>query len=213
MKRKIAALLLLVMLLMLTACKSSPKGTDFQTVQKNGEPLYVTYYYEDQIIRVRDQPFSGAAYDSNGNLIAELGSTENEDTYRYKYDDGDLTIYYPNEATWWESESADGAIGGWSNDYDPERYIEGEVLARQIRAAYDAPSGNPDAVLGVAVLSLVLILMGIFMIKDPEAVIHMKYAIRFHYVEPTDFALAEIRIAGVVAIAVAVIAFLLAAFG
>lgn len=209
MKRKMAVVLLIVMLFVLTGCKGNPKGTELQVVRKNDEQVFVTYNYDDQTITVSSELFTVTAYDSDGNPLHTPGSMKNQDMYRYEYDDGDLTIYYPNEAIWWESSTA----GGWSNDYDPERYIEGEVLARQIRAAYDAPSGNPDAVLGVAVLSLVLILMGIFMIKDPEAVIHMKYAIRFHYVEPTDFALAEIRIAGVVAIAVAVIAFLLAAFG
>lgn len=202
MKRKIAVVLILVLLLMLTACQQAPESPGIQIVAKNGEELFVVYHYDEQTITVGKT--LATVYGPDGELIWE------EDRYSYEYDDGDIMIHYPNGATWWENTTDTGAISGWDGDYDPDRYIDGAVLAQQLNQAYRDVGKDWDDVVLIGILCLVIIIVGIFMIKDPETVIRMKYGLRFYHVEPTEFALSEVRFGGVIAIVGSVILFLVA---
>ena len=117
---------------MLAACHQEPKGTAWGVVSKDDETIGLTIYFDNGIIRASDKMATVVAYDSYGNVI---GNTQTEDEYRYEYDNGDITIHYPNGATYWESASANGAIGGWDGDYDTDRYIDGMTLAMQLTQA------------------------------------------------------------------------------
>ena len=207
MKRKIAVVLLLVMLLMLTACQQAPKGTTWQPITKNGEVMSLSINFDDHTITASEGMHSAAAVGSDGEMLTPADA----DVYHYTYGEGDITITYPNGATWWENASNGGAVSGWDGDYDTDRYIDGMVLAQQLNQAYQYAGKDWDHVVVIGILCLVIIILGIFMIKDPETVIHMKYGLRFYHVEPTEFTLWEVRIGGIVGIAGSVILFLVVA--
>ncbi len=207
MKRKIAIVLLAVMLLALTACAAKPKGTDILTVEKGGQELFVIYNYEKQTISVGKT--LSTVYGPDGELIWE---EDRKDRYRYEYDDGDITIVYPNGATYWESATTTGAVIGWDDDYDPDRYIDGEFLARQITKAYNTPR-NWDNVITIGLLCLLIIGLSIVDIKHPDIFYKMRYGLWVQNAEPTEFALMMSRIGGVCGIILAVILFLVVAFG
>ena len=207
MKRIIAVILLAVTVLTLAACTAKPKGTDILTVEKNGKELFVIYNYEEQTISVGET--LSTVYGPDGELIWE---EDRKDRYRYEYDNGNITIYYPNGATWWESSTATGAIGGWDGDYDTDRYIEGDFLARQITKAYNTPR-NWDNVVIIGLVSLIMIGVGVVSIKHPEFFYELRYGLWFENVEPTDFALSMSRIGGVICIVAAVVMFLVVLFG
>lgn len=208
MKRKIVVVLILVMLLMLTACAAKPKGTTWQTITKNGEVMGLTINFDDHTITAGEGMHSAVAVGSNGEVLTPAEA----DIYHYTYEDGDITIRYPNGATYWESASANGAVSGWDGDYDTDRYVDGMTLAMQLNQAYNNSGKNWDEVVIIGIVCLVIIIVGIFMVKDPEMVIHMKYGLRFSYAEPTEFALSEVRFGGIIAILGSVILFLVAVF-
>lgn len=207
MKRKIAVVLILVLLLTLTACGRAPKGTEIQIVEKNGEELFVVYHFAEQTITVGKT--LSTAYGPDGELLWE---EDRKDQYSYEYEDGDITITYPNGATYWESASANGAIGGWDGDYDTDRYVDGMTLAMQLNQAYRNAGKDWDYVVIAALFGIVMIIVGIFMIKDPETMIQWEYGLRFYHVEPTEFYIGATRVSGVVLIAAAVILFLVALY-
>ena len=134
--------------------------------------------------------------------------TEEEDVYYYTYEDGDITITYPNGATWWTSSTA----GGWDNDYDPERYIDGDILAQQLTQAYQYSRKNWDHVLVAGFFALIIIVLSILDIMHPDVLHKMRYGLWVQNAEPTEFALMMSRICGIVAIVFAVIMFLVAFF-
>lgn len=205
MKRKIAFILMLVMLMLLTlaACATKPKGTEIKTVEKNGDTLFVIYDFDDQTISVGSTLVS--VYGPDGELIWD---EDRKDEYRYVYDNGNITITYPNGATWWESSTA----GGWSNDYDPERYIEGEFLARQLTQAYQSSRKNWDSVFLVGLVCLLIIGLCIVDIIHPDIFYRLRYGLWVQNAEPTEFAMTMSRIGGIVGIVLSVILFLLVLF-
>ena len=207
MKRKIAIALLAVMLLTLVACQRAPKGSDILTVEKDGKKLFVIFKYEEQTISVGET--LSTVYGPDGELIWEQ---DRKDRYQYQYDDGNITITYPNGATYWESATTTGAVIGWDDDYDPERYIDGDILARQLTQAYQYSRKNWDPVLVVGFFSLIIIVLSILDIMHPDVLHKMRYGLWVQNAEPTEFALMMSRICGIVAIVFAVIMFLVAFF-
>lgn len=207
MKRKIAVVLILVLLLTLTACGRAPKGTEIQIVEKNGEELFVVYHFAEQTITVGKT--LSTVYGPDGELLWE---EDRKDQYSYEYEDGDITITYPNGATYWESASANGAIGGWDGDYDTERYIDGMILAQQLNLAYQNSGKNWDEVVIVGLVCLLIIGLGIVDIMHPELLFSLRYRLWVRDAEPTEFALMMSRIGGVICIVLSVIMFLIVLF-
>ena len=68
-KRICALVLLVLMLLTLVACESSPKGTTSQYIEKNDEVVTLVINFDERTITAGDFPFSVTAVDSNGNVI------------------------------------------------------------------------------------------------------------------------------------------------
>lgn len=207
MKQKIAVVLILVLLLTLTACGRAPKGTEIQIVEKNGEELFVVYHFAEQTITVGKT--LSTAYGPDGELLWE---EDRKDQYSYEYEDGDITITYPNGATYWESASANGAIGGWNGDYDTERYIDGMILAQQLNLAYQNSGKNWGEVVLTGLLCLVLAGLGLVDVMHPELFYELRYRWRFKNVEPTELALTVSKVSGVAIIVISVICFLVVLF-
>lgn len=195
------------MLLALTACQRSPKGTTWQHITKDDEVLTLVIDFDAKTITAGDFPFSITAVDSNGNIIGDAPQKEG-DVYHYTFDDGDITITYPNGATWW----ANGSVGGWDGDYDTGRYIDGDTLARQLTQAHQYARKNWDNVLIVGLVCLLIIGLCIVDIMHPDIFYKMRYGLWVQNAEPTEFALMMSRIGGIVGIVLAVILFLCVLF-
>ena len=207
MKRIIAIILILVMMLMLTACAAKPKGSEIKTVEKNGDTLFAIYDYDAKTIRVGSTLAS--VYGPDGELIWE---EDRKDEYRYEYDNGDITIHYPNGATYWESASANGAIGGWDGNYDTDRYIDGMTLAMQLTQAYNNSGKNWDEVVIMGLVCLVVIGLCLVDVIHPEWFFELRYSLWVRNAEPTEFALMMSRMGGVIGIVLCVIMFLIVLF-
>ena len=207
MKRKIAIALLAVMLLTLAACGRAPKGITWQHVMKDDEVVTLVINFDQQTITAGGDMVAITEVDNNGTVIG--GTPQNEgDVYHYTFEDENITITYPNGATWWTSSTA----GGWSNDYDPERYIDGDILAQQLTQAYQYSRKNWDHVLVMGLVSLIIIIVSILDIMHPDIFHKMRYGLWVQNAEPTEFALTISRVGGVVAIVLAVIGFLVVLF-
>ena len=207
MKQKIAIVLLVLMLLTLAACQRSPRGTTYQFIQKNDETVSLVINFDEKTIEAKDWPGSVTAYDSNGNVIGGTPQKE-KDVYHYTFEDGDITITYPNGALYNET----GALISWSDDYDPDRYIDGETLVRQLTQAYQYSGKNWDHVLIMGLVALVVIAVSIMDIMHPDIFYRVRYGLWVRNAEPTEFALTVSRICGVIAIVISVIGFLVVLF-
>ena len=211
MKRKTAIVLLIVMLLMLTACQREPKGTAWQHIVKDDEMTGLTIDFDNKTITASKNMVTIIVDDSYEYIGDNL--TEEKDVYHYTYENGNITITYPNGATYWESATSTGTVSGWDGDYDTDRYIDGGILAMQLTQAYGNSDKNWDDVVLVWLACIGIAAVGCWMAIAPEAVIELRYGLWFRHVEPTDFAIGATRVSGIVAIAAAVILALVAAFG
>ena len=207
MKRTVALLLLVVMVITLSACSASPRGIETQVVGKNGEPVILTFNYDEKTITAGGDMFT---VEVGGVPVWSDTPAEDEDVYRYEYDGGNITITYPNGAVWIESPTSTGAVISWDDNYDPQRYIEGDVFVPYLKQAY-MPQYR-EGIGGIGFACLIMAAVGVVMFVVPEELIEMKYGWRFKNAEPTEFAVWEVRIGGIVVVIVAVVIFLIAAF-
>lgn len=207
MKRTVALLLLVVMVITLSACSTGPRGIETQVVGKNGEPVILTFNYDEKTITAGGDMFT---VEVGGVPVWSDTPAEDEDVYRYEYDGGNITITYPNGAVWIESPTSTGAVFSWDDNYDPQRYIEGDVLARYLEEAHRPQSR--EGIVGIGFACLIMAAIGVVMFAVPEELIEMKYGWRFKNAEPTEFAVWEVRIGGIIIVVVAIVIFLIAAF-
>ena len=128
-------------------------------------------------------------------------------TYRYSLD-GDsggysIEITYPDGSTyWWRTQSSGFGVGygGWSDDYDENRYVNGDILC-DILEDEVPEERDPKPIL----LIVVLLAIGIFNAVSPHTAWYLENGWRFKNAEPSDLALGMTRLAGIVFIAVAII--------
>ena len=135
--------------------------------------------------------------------------THGEDVYTYAISGGGssstIRITYPNGATYhwtWSGNSGYGS-GGWSDDYDPERYADGDTLMELVN--FQPPresSGSP-------LLGLLAIAVGIFNLAVPRTAWYLSYGWRFKDAEPSDAALALGRLGGGIAVFAGLLLFFL----
>ena len=144
-------------------------------------------------------------------LVDRENQTISDGTHTYRYvltgdsDGYSVRITYPNGSSyWWETRKSGGGImtgyGGWSDDYDEERYAKGDVLCDILEASVPEKT-EPKNILIV----LLLLAAGIFNAAAPHTAWYLEYGWRYKDAEPSDLALAATRFGGVAAIAVAVI--------
>ena len=207
MKRTVALLLLVVMVITLSACSASPRGIETQVVGKNGEPVILTFNYDEKTITAGGDMFT---VEVGGVPVWSDTPAEDEDVYRYEYDGGNITITYPNGAVWNEAPTSTGAAISWDDNYDPQRYIEGDVFVPYLKQAY-MPQYR-EGIGGIGFACLIMAAIGVVMFAVPEELIEMKYGWRFKNAEPTEFAVWEVRIGGIIIVVVAIVIFLIAAF-
>lgn len=116
----------------------------------------------------------------------------------------DIKITYPDGSSyWWRTQSSGGVMighGGWSDDYDENRYVDGDTLCDVLSGSVpkDSSSGNFGII-------LILFLIGLFNTLCPQAAWYLEYGWRFKNAEPSDLALGLNRFGGLVALIIAVI--------
>lgn len=125
--------------------------------------------------------------------------TQGEDEYHLAYDQtgsaSTVTITYPNGATYYETKQDSITHSGHSTEYDPQRYVSGEILMgvlNQPRMAEEKKSGNP-------LLGAFCILLGAFNLFLPELAWRVQYGWAIKNAAPTNFAVLLSRITGALA--------------
>lgn len=185
MKRIIAVLLTMVLLLSLTAC-GPRKRTGREDVYLEEAGVTVTIDYDNETIRCGD------------------------DLYTYTVSRDYCTINYPNGATYWDY----GMYHVPDEDYDPERYLPAELLLPLLAHQQAAMSRNKSGLDITAVLSFVLLLtLGLWAIISPESMAYLRGGWRFKNAEPTEWAITMERIAGIFFLIMALVLLGLLIFG
>lgn len=100
------------------------------------------------------------------------------------------TLSYPNGATYYLSSYGINSNSGWSDDYDENRYIPGDVLISLLEREY------PQEKKGTPFLGLVCVALGIWGIAKPESLWYLGYGWRYRNAEPSDAALVMERLSG-----------------
>ena len=127
-------------------------------------------------------------------------------TYTYQYSLSvrsggySIDITYPDGSSYWWQTNANSGAGGWSDDYDSTRYIDGMTLCHVLEE--DVPKENRGTNVPLALL---ILLIGLFHAITPHTVWFLEYGWRFKEAEPSDLALALNRIGGILAIIIAII--------
>ncbi len=177
-KRKVFSVLFLAMLLLaLCSCSHAPM---LYTIERSG----VSYEVNKESNTISD----------GTNLYSYTFSGNNEDY--------DVTITYPDGSTYWWEMSGHTGSGGWSDDYDPEQYADGDILTEVLLAeAPKAPKHSGGEFFAVALLFA----LGLFYIVAPKIAWYLGYGWRYKDAEPSDLAIGFSRFGGVVAIIIAAI--------
>lgn len=131
---------------------------------------------------------------------------DGRNTYQYSFSGSKSSytadITYPDGSTyWWEQQGSSGH-GGWSDNYDKNCFVAGDVLCDVLKEK--APKiSNPSNFF----LAIILLGIGIFNIISPYTAWYWQYGWRYKDAEPSDAALSTNRILGGVAIFFAIIIF------
>lgn len=123
-------------------------------------------------------------------------------TYGYQISGGSTTITYPNGATYYWSWSGNVGSGGWGEGYDPETYVDGDILLDVLNQGtpQKESGGNP-------LLGLLLIALGIWHAASPYTAWYLSHGWRYKNAEPSDLALGMTRVGGFVVIVAGIILF------
>lgn len=175
MKKLLFFLLNILVILSLCACSSSPTA---YTVEKDG-----------------------TSYEVNTENSTISDGTH---TYRYSFSgnssDYNVKITYPDSSSYWFQMSGSTGYGGWSENYDEKRYVDGDTLRDVILEK--APRESTP---GKFLAALILIGVGILNIASPHTAWYLEYGWRYKNAEPSDLALSLGRLSGFVAIIIAVV--------
>lgn len=167
-------LLILVMSLLLCACGAT---STVYTIEKNN----VSYEVDTENETISD-----------GINVYQYEFSGNKSSY-------DVNITYPDGSTYWFHMSGGAGHGGWSDDYDEDRYVDGDTLSDVLleKAPKEVNSGNWLA-------ALIIAIVGIFNIVSPYSAWYLEYGWRYKNAEPSDIALGLNRVVGVIAVVAAV---------
>lgn len=183
MKRFLIAILGVLLVFSLCSCSFSYTGTrSTYTVNKYG-----TDYVVD--------PDNGTISDGTHTYQYELSVSSGGYS---------INITYPDGSTYWWNAQRRGNVttgsGGWSDDYDENRYVDGGTLCDVLEENNPRENGSDNMI-----LIFFLLAVGIFNTVWPHAAWHLEYGWRYKNAEPSGFALALNRFGGIIAIIIAVI--------
>lgn len=173
--RKILVMLILILMVCLCACASA-------------EPTYtITKDNVDYVVDTENKTISDGIY-----------------TYQYEFSGNsssyDVDITYPDGSIYWFTMSGNSGHGGWSDDYDEKRYIDGDTLCDVLleKAPKESKPGKIFAVVLLAAL-------GVFNVVSPYSAWYLEYGWRYKNAEPSDMALGMNRVGGVIAVIAAIL--------
>ena len=132
--------------------------------------------------------------------------SDGTNVYSYKFEgneaDYEVDITYPDGSTyWWDMHGYSGS-GGWSDDYNPQKYPDGDILTDVILEK--APKASKHG--GESMFAIILLIaLGIFNIVSPRTAWYLGYGWRYKNAEPSDVAIGFNVFGGVVAIIIAII--------
>jgi len=187
MKRCLTIVLLLGVL-MLTACGEQTDPNKY-SLEHKGKAYYVEL----------NENGSGGTVTVDGDVY--------EFTVAGHANNMEFNVTYPNGSTFWWQSSGNMGHGGWSEDYDEERYISGHDLwdALELRDSMDN-SGRA----GNIFLGLIITALGILNAGKPEFSWYLSHGWHYKNAEPSEVSLIVIRIGGVFVIIIGLIYLLFA---
>ena len=140
------------------------------------------------------------SYNGTDYTVDTVNGTISDGLYTYLYeiegtsDRRSTTITYPGGAQYYWTQSSGGGLGGWSDDYDLSRYIDGDTLLNVLEmSAPKEYSGHP-------VVGLLLIALGAWYVLAPHSAWYLSYGWRYRDAEPSEAALIISRISGIAVI-------------
>ena len=124
--------------------------------------------------------------------------THGEDVYQVQYDQSgstrNINITYPNGGTYFKTQTATTGTAGHNKDYDPQRYVPGEILVtvleKQTQPVKEKTTGN-------LLLGVLCLVVGAFNLFLPELAWRVQYGWVYKNSEPTNFAVFLNRITGI----------------
>ena len=187
--KKIFALLLALMLLILPACASNTP-TEPYTVEKDYKVFTV-------------DPEAGTI--TEGNNVYEYKISGDSDSYS-------ISITYPNKATYSWSQNGMHGSGSASHNYDRNAYVPGETLVNIVEDEVDSASSVGGGV-GIFILVLVFAIVGLVGVLSPETAWHLNRGWMYKNAEPSDAALTMHRISGALLLVTAAVVLFLSCTG
>lgn len=122
--------------------------------------------------------------------------THGDDVYTYQIEVSrtrtSYVIDYPNGAIFHWTAGNGGGSGGWDEDYDPERYIPGDIIVHALE------QNQPRQKQGNIGIGLLLIGLGAVNFFLPELPFYLKYGWAVENAEPSDAYIAITKTGGVV---------------
>ncbi len=112
----------------------------------------------------------------------------------------DIEITYPDNSRYYITKDENVSYGGSSDDYNPDKYVDGSILC-------DAILENAPKEKGRSNLFLIILLFafGILGTVSPKTIWQLEYGWRFKNAEPSDIALTVNRVVGVVLMIIAAV--------
>ena len=142
--------------------------------------------------------------DRNGTqfLVDTENRTISDGSHTYHYmlsytaSSSSVTITYPNGSSFYDTVVKGGSgSSGWSDDYKADAYASGWTLSAVVRQTIPKPEPT-----GKIIAGLILIALSIVEIAFPQGLWYLRYGWHFKNAEPSDGALAAVRVGGVVGI-------------
>ena len=168
----------MTVLLLISLCACSSTKTTTYTVTKGGTTFIVNT--ENSTISDGTNIYM---YSLSGNLS-----------------DYDVDITYPDGSTYWWSVQDNSGMGGWSDDYDENRYIDGNTLCKVLEEEMPEKPKTRNVLIIILLLSIC-----VFNVASPYTAWYLEYGWRYKDAEPSDIALGLNRFCGILAIIIAVI--------
>lgn len=138
---------------------------------------------------------------------------ENEEfVIKYAIDDMTVTITYPDNSTYWWTVNATGGFGGWSDDYDAEKYLDGNILIGFLKNVLPTVEEEQEEknVFGLnKIFAFVFAAVGLFYIAFPKKAWYINQGWQLKDARPSDTALSYYRIGGAFIILIGVFMFFL----
>lgn len=126
--------------------------------------------------------------------------TDGHYTYEFTVSGPSTNITYPDGSTYYWTENGQFGHGGWSEDYDEDRYVDGDTLCDVLSKAVPSSRSSEKPVL----IIFLLLVVGVFNAVAPHASWYLEYGWRFRDAEPSELALGVNRIIGIVCIVIAI---------